>query len=143
MIGIAFYRGRGIVPALIRGATWSEFCHVDLVDLGRAAAIGALFRTGVTERALPKDALLMTMDAPEDVLYWARGQLGKPYDYTGITGFLSRNRHWEKEDSWFCSEFVLAACRQAGVDLLRPEASASTITPQHLWLSPLIKPFEG
>ena len=37
-----------------------------------------------------------------------REQLGKPYDNAAIFGFVF-NRDWREQNSWFCSELVVAA----------------------------------
>ena len=40
-------------------------------------------------------------------------QEGKPYDLTGIFGFVA-DRNWDEPDSWFCSELVAAALSKCG-----------------------------
>ncbi len=85
------------------------------------------------------------IDAPNTVLDYAYSQVGKPYDWQGVFNFFSRNRCWEDTDSWFCSELVAYAFKQAKYPLVR--ASAWRVTPGDLLLStllvPLDKPIEG
>lgn len=54
-------------------------------------------------------------------------QLGKPYDFSAIWGFLF-NRDWRAPDSWICSELQCAAGEASGIlpPLFLP---ANKITP--------------
>lgn len=59
-------------------------------------------------------------------------QLGKPYDFTGIAGFIA-GRNWRHDGSWFCSELQAAALEACGYfcKLASPD---NKITPQELLL---------
>lgn len=128
----------------IRLATWSEWSHVDLLvdELGpKARLLGAAAPTGVSllplaERlAHASRAALVTfpVNNPTKVLDAAIEQLGRPYDWLGCAGIALRNRDWQAEDRWFCSELVAYAFGRAGEPLFR-EDMVSRITPQHLWM---------
>jgi hypothetical protein len=60
-------------------------------------------------------------------------QLGKPYDWRAILGFLC-NRDWRQDDSWICSELQARALEVAG---LAPSLylAANKITPVALALA--------
>lgn len=47
-------------------------------------------------------------------LEFLMSQLGKPYDYEAIWGFLL-NRDWREPDSWICSELQARALEVAGI----------------------------
>lgn len=47
---------------------------------------------------------------------WLRSQIGKPYDWSAIVGFLAW-RDWNEPDSWYCSELAAAWCRAGGWSL--------------------------
>ncbi len=69
-------------------------------------------------------------------LAFAHAQVGKPYDYTAIAGFLAR-RDWREDDSWFCSELQAAAFEAGRRPLLNPTISINRISPGLLELSPV------
>lgn len=136
-VRLLFCAGKGVIPALIRGFTGSRWSHVALV-----------YEDGVIEAAWPKvrlarlDETIKACKAhayaefqcpfPYDVLRAAMSQVGKPYDWTAIAGFLVR-RDWQKNDRWFCSELVAWAFQCAGKPLFRSDAM-HRITPHHLWI---------
>lgn len=123
--------------------TWSAWSHVDLIDdTGSAPVlIGAIAFQGVVqeslEQRLAKASRAALVEFPvsdaASVIAAARGQLGKPYDWAGIAGLVTRNRDWQAEDSWFCSELVAWAFTQGGSPLFR-EYLVGRINPQHLWM---------
>jgi len=48
-------------------------------------------------------------------LAWARGQVGKRYDFLGAFGLsLKPDRDWQEDDRWFCHELCSAAILAAG-----------------------------
>ena len=63
-------------------------------------------------------------------------QIGKPYDYRGLLGFITRTETQDK-GCWFCSELVFAAAKAGGVELLA-RVLASDVSPTLLSYSPLI-----
>lgn len=53
------------------------------------------------------------------VFGFARGQIGKGYDYLMVLRFVSRRQESRRSSGkWFCSELVFAAFQKAGIDLL-------------------------
>lgn len=53
----------------------------------------------------------------ESGLTWARGQVGKKYDWPGAFGLaLNPDRDWQEPDSWFCYELAAATIVNAGRD---------------------------
>ncbi|WP_417545689.1 hypothetical protein [Marinobacter sp.] len=139
MITLQFSTTKGIGSRVIRWATWSPFSHVDLV-LGDGRLLGATARYGVTVRdPEPVSALArFQVAAPAEVLDALNSQIGRPYDWPGIFGWGFR-RNWQEQDSWFCSELIAWAFREAGCPLLRFDRSYR-ITPRDLLLSPMLIP---
>lgn len=122
----------------IRAVTWSDWSHVAIIDGDEV--IEATFPQGVRVAPLA-DVLakhskyaIVDFDCASEaaIIAAARGQLGKPYDWTALAGMLV-HRDWQENDSWFCSELVAFAFDAAGHPLFRPDANAR-ITPQHLWM---------
>lgn len=140
MIGVAFYKGGGFFGTLIKWFTWSDYSHMDFVDLSTMTAIGALATKGVVERPLPDNAeLLVYPEAPLEILDWARSQIGKGYDYRGIAGFIPRTKKWEQDGKYFCSEFVGKGFYLHGYPLLNVQDNElCTLTPKDYRRSPLL-----
>ena len=65
-------------------------------------------------------------------------QIGKPYDWLGILGFLLRNWKLEEKYKWFCSELVFTAFWQAGARLLL-NTHPSEVSPRLFLKSPLLQ----
>jgi uncharacterized protein YycO len=126
----------------IRYMTDSDFSHVDLV-LPDGSLLGARTDGGVKIRkagyAKFSKIAIYQADVPDEVgakIYeFARAQVGKKYDKTGIVNFFIQNRNWRETDSWFCSELAAAAFAQAGWHLFNPEVSIGRITPRDITLS--------
>ena len=69
------------------------------------------------------------------IIDFALAQVGKDYDYEGITGFITGQNN-DNVEKWFCSELVSAAFAVAGVPLLRNDPYK--ISPGGLATSPLL-----
>lgn len=75
----------------------------------------------------------MTPDGVERAYQFATAQIGKRYDWIGVTctwwlGRIARNGD---PNRWFCSELAAAALLQGGVALQPPRAGR--FTPKRLW----------
>ena len=96
MITLQFSTTKHFTSKIISGFTWSWASHVDFV-LPDGKLLGALATHG---GVMIHDPLEMsrferfTIDAPESVIDFAKTQIGKPYDWTGIFGLAFR-REWE------------------------------------------------
>jgi hypothetical protein len=55
-----------------------------------------------------------TPDQEAAVWQFLAGQIGKPYDWRAIWGFITY-RDWHERDSWICSELIAAALEYAKV----------------------------
>lgn len=134
MIGVAFYSNGGFYGTLIKWFTWSDISHVDFVDFETMTAIGALAGKGVVERPIPKNAkILVHPTAPREILDWARGEIGKGYDYRGIAGFLPRTKNWEEDGKYFCCEFVGKGFHKYNSPLVNvPENELCTLSPKEV-----------
>lgn len=142
MITLQFSTTNQIGSKAIAFVTWSWASHVDFVmpDGSLYGALALENGGGVQFHPVEKNYSRVeryTVDAPDDVLKYALEQKGKPYDWTGILGILARNRRWEEDDSWFCSELVAYSFAKAGVPLLNE--TSYRITPRDLLISPLLK----
>lgn len=119
---IALYHGKGAVSTVIKWFTRSQISHVAWIDdeTGKVyEAWSSPFPGKVMEveeistnhtagtvvdlydvEGITYEQLLLMRDA-------AKSQIGKPYDWMGVLGFLTRPRKdplWQL--AWFCSEYV-------------------------------------
>lgn len=140
-IRLRFCSYRGWHSRLVEWFTWSDYSHVDLV-LPSGNLLGAL-PGGVAVRApdQPVRQALFEVQACDEVLALAVGQIGKPYDWAGVFGIALRHKLgvWREDDSWWCSELIAWCFERAGFPLLRGD-DFSSITPRDLLLSPHLRP---
>ena len=142
MITLQFSTTRHISSKAIQFFTWSWASHVDFV-LPNGKLFGALATQdggGVRLHDAENYSRIerFQVDAPESIIDIAMTQAGKPYDWAGIFGLVLRERNWEDDDKWFCSELVAWSFKQGGFPLLNE--TTSRITPRDLLISPLLKP---
>lgn len=143
-VTLQFSTRPGLGSRLIRWFTWSEFSHVDFVLpggwlLGSEAAGGVLKRPFDAENYLHA-ARFSVPSCSTNAIRFAETQIGKPYDFTAMLGFLSR-RDWAEEGSWFCSELIYWSFEQVGFRPFRA-TQMNRITPQHLLMIPSLRLIE-
>ena len=99
--------------------------------------IGAMPEIGVVIHKQPQPfEKFVELDLPSDkIIDFAKSQIGKPYDFSGIFGFVT-NRDWQEPDSWFCSELVAAAIN---TERRLFNTETSRITPRDISIHPLVK----
>jgi uncharacterized protein YycO len=92
-----------------RTKTWKGGVR-KLASLAEAADPGDVVHVFEVETSAEEDA---------EILKFAQSQEGHGYDYWGLVRFLDRRSDEadEKAGTWFCSEFVHAAFRAAGIEL--------------------------
>lgn len=127
-----FVTEAGFTSWAIRWFTWSDWSHIDFV-LPSGKFLGARLDGGVQIR--PHDyirpskfcyAYVEVVD-PRRIYGWATSQVGKPYDWKAIAGFLPR-MNWQDPGHWFCSEFFAQAFQLKDMPIV--DRMASRITPQ-------------
>lgn len=69
---------------------------------------------------------------PQAVWDAALSQVGQPYDWGWLVGWIIRNRRWDDPQKWVCSELVSWAMREAGDPLF--EGHTWHITPGDLYM---------
>ena len=123
MIKLKLSSNKNLFSYGIRKITSSIYSHVDLV-LESGYYIGSQPGIGVV---IHKEKCDLEHFYEIDVDYhsvanYMLDQIGKPYDFSGIYGFLIHDRKWQNPDSWFCSELVAAAINR-DVPLFSDEVS--------------------
>ena len=101
---------------LIMLATWSWYGHCHFITSDGTILDANGLHGGVKERdqskpwfgwethydlakTFPKAVLRMLYEK-------AVSQIGKPYDWSWIAGFLINNRSWQKQTAWVCFEYA-------------------------------------
>ena len=148
---IWMFRGRGLVPTLIRVQSRGRWNHA-AIELG-----GDVYEAREWRRVMVRPARVVLGDAIEkrgDVMafgleltegqleemrIWLRDQIGKRYDWSSVFRFVTRRQARRKSaEVWFCSELAFAACKTVGIDLLA-RTEPWEVSPALLARSPLLK----
>jgi uncharacterized protein YycO len=74
----------------------------------------------------------------EGINDFLRAQIGKPYDWLGILGFLVRSDRAHRKTKWFCSELIAEALDLVGKPLLS-RCPAHRMLPGMIALSPYLE----
>lgn len=144
---VALYKGLSSMSRAIRWKTWSEFSHAAWVDnddtVIEAWTPGGVRRVAnIGERhARGTEVWLFTVpDATKSIIRRQReflnGEIGKPYDWAGIMGFV-RRRETQNREKWFCSELVFEAFLRFDLPLLK-RIDSHKVYPALLAYSPLL-----
>lgn len=148
-ITLQFVREAKITSSMIAWFSAGVVSHVEAIlpegllgSYQRTVVDGGLtIPSGVAVRPLGYAALAVRVvfDVPVSTrsngkwLAFLRSQLGKPYDWPAIAGFVT-GRDWREPDSWICSELQAAALEEAGI--VPPlYLAANKITPAALALA--------
>lgn len=121
---------------LINKYQWgTEYSHVSIVDprpnnTGKIM-IWEAWWDGVRycEYDFDRVADAFYIDVPDSkvrlLVAWLDQQVGKPYDYFGLLGFLWRSNKYQNPNKWFCSELVATAfkvshCKLYNWNIIKP-----------------------
>jgi uncharacterized protein YycO len=137
LITLQFSTQNKIFARLIDWWTWGDYSHVDMV-LPDGRWLGARYDGVKARQPYPvSKCMQVTVEAPDEVMSIALSQVGKPYDFAAILGFIV-HRDWQEDDSWVCSELIAWAFKQGGYSLLNAD-KVNRISPRDLSLSPFLK----
>lgn len=131
---IVYCRRRTLGSWVLRLFMWSSWSHCAIVTPDDTV-IEAAASSGVVERPVAEFAKSISkfevkqieVDSVDRALWYARSQIGQPYDWWAVIG-LGLRREWSDEDAWFCSEFTEAAIQAGG--RIRFDRQPHRITPQ-------------
>ena len=148
-----FTTSNNLISNIIRFKTWGKFSHVQIVtktiddynlEVISADAEGVMLRD-VREEEWENFAILtypeMLDIERENVLKFCFSQIGKPYDFIGLSSFLLY-KELQNDSKWFCSELAYVAYKQAGIRLQR-RLKQDFVSPRDLYLSPILKDVIG
>lgn len=134
---IIFGRRPAVGSWLIRFFTWSDWSHCGIV-LSDGGVLHATWPEGVHITGLEEwkrkyphnETVSVDLRCDLSAEAWARKQLGKPYDLSGLFAF-GFHRDWQQDDKWFCSECVGSSLANGGLDFSVP---SSRLTPGGLYM---------
>lgn len=129
----------GFSAWFLRFAMWSKWSHSAVYDEERCCVYDSTFLNGGVKKWRADEffannpiSILRPIDVPPERIAearnWLEAQLGKPYDWTALLGFISR-REWQQDDAWFCSELSETFRTLFGIPRFR--YGAWLITPRH------------
>ena len=134
-------RSRSPFAALLRFAMWSKYSHSALYDPASGCVWDSTFSHGGVRKWRWSDwqkrySLIEQRDSGindiEGARAWLDAQVGKPYDWTALVGFLFRQRDWQRPDWWFCCEMTEATRSIFGQARFRADASRITVRDQEI-----------
>jgi uncharacterized protein YycO len=128
---ILLCQNKGIAGCLIRWQTRSDFSHAavfhdGLIYESNPPCVRKVDVRGWSWAEIENQyGTITVIDVPVTpaqetcIVNFLEDQLGKPYDYTMVIRFITREQESRaSRGKWFCSELVFAAFQQAGIDLL-------------------------
>ena len=150
MIGL--YKGTSAISRIIKFRTWSEYSHAAWINED-FSVIEAWQGAGVVERPSVNightpgteiDLFDIDLTPRElgDLMFFLQSQIGKPYDYNGVFGFLTRDASMQSRSAWFCFELIFAAFVYAQKPLLL-RVPAHKVDGGMLSYSPLLRHVGG
>jgi uncharacterized protein YycO len=148
---VALYKGRSWTSKLIRWFTRSEYSHAAWVE--KSGKTWESWEPGGV-RTVPSPLVGHDPRTPID-FFFVQGMdelsaqivsdffakhLGKPYDFWGVIGFISRRSRQVGDPRWFCSEILIEALRAGGINILAARLESYKVTPRDVAVSPLLIP---
>jgi uncharacterized protein YycO len=122
MLGDALlFKGASIWDRIIDWFTHSQYSHV-AIDIGGGWLIEAYPGVGVRQRLIDENDKSMvrfhvkgsSVANYANQLGWLQSQLGKPYDFKGIGGFVLNDANFHNPGAWFCSAIFEVFQARAG-----------------------------
>ena len=119
-VSVLYSRRNNLGSLLIRAGAWfGPWSHCSLIT-PQNTVIEAV-TSGVREVPVlwaldhypHLEVVTIEVQDPERAYAFARAQLGKPYDWGAIAGFITR-RNWQDDQRWECTELVEASLIAAG-----------------------------
>lgn len=148
---IHLHRGTSLISRSIRWLNRSEYSHASITmpdgrHLESREGKGVICHPAFTLTNKTEEVDRFTFVRPLTANQIKRldaflsAQVGKPYDWPMVLGFISRAEEegTASTGKWFCSELVFAGSRHAGRTLLL-RIEPWEVNPGHISLSPLLR----
>jgi uncharacterized protein YycO len=137
-IKLVFSKSDSIWSKIIRFATFSKWSHVEYItpdgnfisaEIGKGVYVEHEDRNPTWTKYEIVTVECSDLQA-EQFFKWINKQVGKKYDFVGIFG-LWFGRRWQDEDSWFCSELIVAGLVK--FKIVETAGQPHRITPQMMY----------
>lgn len=143
---IGLYRKSGIISNIIKFFSRGNYSHVAIQVNGvvyeskEFHSVRKLTDWCINTATVDIYEILITEEQEKELIIFLEKQLGKPYDYMMVLGFLFFTTREKRKSRrrWFCSEFVFAALEKIGIKLFN-NIEPWKISPVMLSYSPLLK----
>jgi uncharacterized protein YycO len=121
---VVLVRANTLSSLLIRARLWENWSHAAVL-LQNGEVIDATFKAGGVRRRKLEDVLKhasafkiidLPVTDPVAAMTFLHAQIGKPYDWRGIMGWITSDRDWRDSSAWFCFELVAAVAEAGGLD---------------------------
>lgn len=121
---VLLVRAHSVGSFAIRARLWENWSHAAVV-LPNGEVIDSTFKAGgvrlrklsdVMDHASAAKVITLNVPNEERALSFLHQQLGKPYDWRAILGWITSDRDWADDSAWFCFELVAAAAKAGGLD---------------------------
>lgn len=125
-----FSRRRALGSTLIRaGSWWGQWSHCGLLTESETVDESLAIKGGVVRSTLAevmrRSSAVEVIDLPvldaQAALTWSNETIGAPYDWGGVFAIPFRERNWQDDSRWYCSERCAMQAKKAGVDLVSPD----------------------
>ena len=119
---LAFKKGTGIMPWLIRLITRSDYSHVEAIIKDRWISSKEGEGIHINQlRPLGSDWTYIELDVPKEkdneILQWVWTQRNSGYDWCGVLCSQLFGINKEHKEKWFCSELVACIIKRYDISL--------------------------
>ena len=120
---VILVRAHSVGSLLIRARLWEHWSHAAIL-LQNGDVIDATFKAGGVRRRKLADVLkhssafkVIDLPVPDPVAAakFMHAQIGKPYDWRAILGWITSDRDWSNDSAWFCFELVAGVAKAGGL----------------------------
>lgn len=157
IIGVVLERnGNSWFSKVIRWFTKSTYSHIEFIYDDVFTTVGAREGSGVKYRTIkdfnePEIFIFcdaetqkhkpLTKEEHNNLNNFIEKNLDMNYDYQGIWGYLTYKDQYNKQDAWFCSEFVAVGLYEIGRALFHRKKNLY-VTPSDCAMSLRLKKME-
>lgn len=124
---VVLVRAHSVGSLAIRARLWENWSHAAVIT-EPGWVIDSTFKAGGVRVRRLADVLahasaykVIDLPVPDEAAAqrFLHEQVGKPYDWRAILGWITSDRDWADETAWFCFELAAGAAKAGGLDKWR------------------------